>query len=158
MALNNSFLGVLDALSAAIVADPDVTAFCQAQYGRNLTVKFGVRHISHISDDELPLVQITRTEQTPEPKPGMLAATKDELLIYTLIFNQNDDADVEPGFRDITQLTELIDQAIQRNMRLGGLIKQIMPGESGYDEGINYPKFASVLKAQVRREINLLAR
>ncbi|MHB8173321.1 MAG: hypothetical protein ACYDFU_02520 [Nitrospirota bacterium] len=158
MALNNSFLGVLDALSAAIVADPDVTAFCQAQYGQNLTVKFGVRRIAHISDDEFPLVQITRTEQTPSPMPGMLAATKDELLIYTLIFNQNDDADVEPGFRDITQLTELIDQAIQRNMRLGGLVKQIMPGESGYDEGVNYPKFASVLKAQVRREINLLAR
>ena len=158
MPLVDSFLNVLEALSAAIVADPDVTAFCQAQYGQNLTVKFGVRHIAHISDDEFPLVQITRTEQTPEPKPGMLAATKDELLIYTLIFNQNDDADVEPGFRDITELTELIDQAIQRNMRLGGLVKQIMPGESGYDEGINYPKFASVLKAQVRREINLLAR
>lgn len=158
MPLSDSFLSVLDALSAAIVADPDVTAFCQAQYSRSLTVKFGVRHISHISDDELPLVQITRTEQTPEPKPGMLADTKDELLIYTLIFNQNDDADVEPGFRDITQLTELIDQAIQRNMKLGGMVKQIMPGESGYDEGVNYPKFASVLKAQVRREINLLAR
>ncbi len=158
MALTNSFLSILDALSAALVADPDVTAFCQAQCGRSLTVKFGVRHISHISDDEFPLVQITRTEQTPEARPGMLAATKDELLIYTLIFNQNDDADVEPGFRDITQLTELIDQAIQRNMRLGGLVKQIMPGESGYDEGVNYPKFASVLKAQVRREINLLAR
>lgn len=158
MGLNNSFLNILDALSAALVADPDVTAFCQAQYGRSLTVKFGVRHITHISDDEFPLVQITRTEQTPETKPGMLAETKDEILIYITIFQQAEDSDVEPGFRDITQLTELIDQAIQRNMRLGGLVKQIMPGESGYDEGVNYPKFASVLKAQVRREINLLSR
>ncbi len=162
MALNKSFISILDALSAAITADADVSAFCQAQYGKALTIRYGVREVKEIPAEMCPMVLMTRVEQEPKLIGGMMGEMSDKVLLYILIFNNGENSgelpNIQPGFIDVTTLEELVDQAVQRADNLGGLVKQIKPLGSGYDEGSNYPRFAVVKGIEILWETNLLSR
>jgi len=154
MALNDSFTDALEKIKEVLPVDPDVSAFCQEKYGRPLTVELVLRSVKQISPDECPIIMITRPTWEPKNEPGMTAKILHDVLLYGMIYQM----DKGKAVLEIIQFEELIDEALQRNANLGGLVADIIPAGTGTDEGVFNPKYAFVKAVKVIKHVNQLMR
>lgn len=155
MALTKPFYAVLEALKARIEADPDVSAFCQERYDKELAVLLHLRPRKEVRASEAPLLMVTAPGHKTEDKPGLRGRESRKVLLYLILHQQ----DRDKAFEEISKLEELLDQALQRCGSFGGLITDIKTGEgSATDEGVHHPFHALVKAITITRNVNQTAR
>lgn len=155
MALNKSFTDVLDKLEEVLEQDADLKAFCNEKYGKDLSARRTVRQIDELPPEDFPLVMISRPRQKAKNLPGMQADVSHQVLLY-IVFQQDE---MDLALDEVIQIDELIDQALLRNLNLGGLAKNIDTSEgSENSEHAWHPVYAIVKGIMVIQQVNQLQR
>jgi hypothetical protein len=124
-----SFVNTLTNVVTTLTNDTDLQAYALTTWGKNVTVKKGFRQRLEIGLDELPLIRVTRPEDTPDTRSGNIIIMH-KVRLYAGIYQPDKDAAVD----QIITFGELIRAALRKDRRRGGTAQTTIPGAIVNDE------------------------
>lgn len=132
-----SFVDVINQIIATLQNDAALTAFCQANAGKALTVKKGFRDLTEIAPADMPLVRITRPQVQGQAQSNVSGDYGHTVRLYLAWYC--DDAAASPDL--LIQFEEAVETALMKNPTLNNLADFISPSQSNNDEGKAHPRY-----------------
>jgi hypothetical protein len=144
-----SFTAVIDNLVATLQNDTALTAYCNSEWGKGLTVKPVYKHRTEINLTDLPIVLITRPTLK---KIFLVGGPRNEVHTMRLYcgFHQPDRA---KALAEFIEYEEKIDGALIADRNRGGHAIETDPLTSINDEGEFHPVYFMVMEANITVEV-----
>ena len=142
------FVDALQALQSQLEDNTLLQAFCQAEWGKGLTVKIVYKDRVAIHTDDLPLILITRPKVSRTISTGAKDG-KHLVRLYAGFFQ----ADREVGALELISFEEAIEDALDADQTLGGTAGAIDFGDSVNDEGAFHPSYFLTKEITVRHRV-----
>jgi hypothetical protein len=133
-------IATLDNLVTTLATDANLQAFAMATWGKRLTVEKGFLQRREISLSDLPLIRVTRPQETlgsQEIDPQAMA----QFRLYIGFYQPDADTAVD---QDIT-FNELTRATLRKNRRRGGTAQTTILGPTVTDEGQSHPAYFSIM-------------
>lgn len=140
-----SFTAALEAVKAALDNDAALQAYVDANFTRSLTVKLAYKNRMELSPADLPVVILTRPSVKKRFQTGVRDAT--HAVVMYVVFQQDDR---ELGPLQMIRMEELLDDAIIKDVSLGGVVISAIPDDSANDEGKNHPVYCMILSMEIQ--------
>jgi len=141
----SSFVDVLNKLKATLENHPELQAFCQAKWGKALTVRVVFKKRAEVLLAELPIIMLTR----PQVAYQELNAVRDSTHRMRLYSGFQQSAR-DLGVYELVEFEEQINNAVLQDPTIGGLAIDIAVIESANDEGACAPQYFTAIDYDVR--------
>ncbi|WP_020675562.1 hypothetical protein [Geopsychrobacter electrodiphilus] len=149
-----SILAAILDLKSTLESDSALDAFCQARFGKSITVKTSYRNREEISMGECPVVLMTRPRVTRENGLNRRARGNHTVRLYFGFYQ----ADTAGDPRDTANQTaiefeEAIEDAVSADTTRGGNASSTVPKDSVNDEGILHPVYFGVMEIEITKRL-----
>lgn len=141
----SSFVDTLNSLKSALENDTALQAFCQAKWGKALTVKKVFKQRQELLIAELPVVLITRPIRRTEDGLARKKDNKNTVRLYAG-FHQ---ADRDKALDETIGFEEAIETAVLADETLGGTAAATAFDSSQNDEGLFHPVYFTVMEFDI---------
>lgn len=140
-----SFIAAMQKVKQTLEDDTPLQDFATLNLGKALPVKFAYKNRAELNVADLPVIILTRPTVKKRFQSGVRDAAH-SLTMY-VVFQQDDR---ELGPLQLVELEEHIDDAIIKDISLGGSVISAIPDDSANDEGKNHPIYCMVLSMEIQ--------
>ena len=149
-----AILPALKQIGTTLLADADLTAFCQQNFGKSLTVKRSYRDREEIGMDECPIVIITRPQVERENGLNRRSRGVHTARLYFGLYQHDVAGDPREVGNDLSvEFEELIEAALVADTTLNSTVSAIVPGSSVNDEGALHPTYFGVMDVNLYKRL-----
>ncbi|GAB63103.1 MAG: hypothetical protein DWB56_06725 [Candidatus Jettenia sp.] len=141
-----SFTSLIDHIATTLQNNAPLTSFCDAKWGKALSVLKAFKQRIEINLNDLPVILITRPSLE---KNFLVNITRDGAHTVRLYagFHQTDWA---KALNEMVEFEEKIDDALLTDYTRGGLAINTIPKSSVNDEGEFHPVYFIVMEVEIK--------
>lgn len=140
-----SFTTVIDNLATVLTNNSALQAFCQAKWGKSVTVAKAFRQRTEIGLSDLPIILITRPAVE---KPYETIGAKEgrhTVRLYCGFYQDKKNNALQEG----VEYEEKIEDTVLTNSTLAGTAVYVKPKNSVNDEGEFHPVYFTVMDVEI---------